>query len=152
MCRRILWLDNDRVFIRPHLRRLLALGYRVMQVMTASDAVKELEESEFDLLIIDVMLPVREEDESLVPPGETDSGRQTGLVFYRNWYQNYRGRKPPILIFTIREDDQIFSDFVDAGLAENKFMTKAAGADGSDFAEKVRRIIEEHRDRREGTE
>jgi len=97
MSRRILWIDNDRIFLSPHVHRLVVEGYAVEQAFTLSEGLEKLKERRYDLVILDVMVPVREQEEDLFPPGETDLGRKSGLAFYRR-FRGMRGRRKPTLM------------------------------------------------------
>jgi CheY-like chemotaxis protein len=142
MTGKILWVDNDRVFLEPHLLRLQVEGYEVVQAFTLTQGMTELETGRFDMLILDVMMPVKEHEEMRFPPDQTDCGRKSGLVFYRQCKRtgvlNNRGqREVPVLVFTIREDGEIKAEFLRAGLPPDHFMTKSEGADAGLFAAKV---------------
>jgi CheY-like chemotaxis protein len=128
---RILWLDNDRIFIRPLLRRLRGEGHVVDHVTTAAEALSKLAQPGpmYDVIILDVMLSVTPEDEAHgLSAGATNSGRQAGLVFYRRFLApNPTG--PRVVVLTIREDAEIREAFSAAGLPVRQFRTKGEVAD-----------------------
>ncbi|MDQ7007644.1 MAG: response regulator transcription factor [Acidobacteriota bacterium] len=57
MSAKILIVEDDRVTLRLVERLLQAQGYQAVGAPTAEDAIEHLEQSEFDLLILDVGLP-----------------------------------------------------------------------------------------------
>jgi len=137
---RILWLDNDKVFLRSHMRRLRLEGHHVDQVAEPSEALSRLDAPgpPYDLLILDVMLPW--DDQSgprSLPVAETNLGRNAGLVFYRRFLAQGT-LVPRVLVLTQREDLEVSQEFCEAGLPERCFMTKSAVADSGKFISWVR--------------
>ena len=141
---KILWLDNDQVFIRPHIRRLRAEGHDVDHVLEPTEALNLLKSRtmDYNLLILDVMMGYESEQEKLgLLPGETDSGRQTGLVFYRRHIAGKRDM-PPVVVLSIRNDMEIRQAFLDAGLPSTHYQTKDEIADTRAFVDYVTRLTD----------
>ena len=107
MSKRILWLDNDKVFLRPSLFRLELAGFTVTQVFSTTEALQELDSGQFDMLILDLMLQVSEDEEDLFPAWETNSGTETGFVFYKKFGEDLEQRGTKLMVYTIREDKYI---------------------------------------------
>ena len=145
----ILWLDNDKVFLMPFILRLKAEGYTVRQTLLLTEGLSELEKNDYDLLILDVMLPVQEQEETLFPPDHTNSGLQSGLVFYKKYKGLAEKKGIPIFVFTIREDVPIRNEFLGAGLPPENYMTKIEGADTAIFLARVEKLIEKNRSQQE---
>jgi len=141
MSERILWIDNDKVFLQPLILRLTAEGYTVKQVFTLVEGVKEIENNNYDLLILDVMLPIREGEETLFPPKDTDLGRKAGLVFYNKYKRVLEEKGIVVFVFTIREDFAIRDEFLTAGLPAQNFMTKSEGGDAAIFLARIKELL-----------
>jgi len=139
----VLWIDNDRVYLWPRVARLEAEGHQVVRAYTLSDASARLESEldRWDLVIIDVMMNVREEEEKEFPPSETDSGHRAGLVFYERWRDRLEQADIGVAVLTIRQDEGIMRDFIRAGLPEDRFRRKLDVADTRLFSEWVCGII-----------
>ena len=143
MGRKILWLDNDEADIAPWLKALKREGYDVTNVTMLSRAWSLLAEESFDLLVLDVMIPTRnEEEEALFPPLETASGRMSGLCFYQKLLPDPVRKHLPVLVFTNRLGAEIPEAFKDAGLPEGCFGTKFELRRVQDFLRKVEEVIQ----------
>ncbi len=76
---RILMLDENESSV-PHFCDLLgAVGAEVVQAKTKEEFVTGLQEREFDLLILDLMIPDPDFSDT-----ETDAGYTTGVAIYRS--------------------------------------------------------------------
>lgn len=53
----ILWADDEIELLKPHILFLEGKGYKVKTVTSGSDAIDELEESDFDLVFLDENMP-----------------------------------------------------------------------------------------------
>lgn len=142
MSKRILWIDNDRILLRAHVHRLEAEGYVVNQVFTLKEGLSELEKGKYNLLILDAMMPVREEEKLLFHPKDTSSGRKAGLVFYNKYKEMLEKEGITVFVFTIRGDAYIREEFLDrAGLPPQNFMTKSEGANAVIFLARVKELL-----------
>ncbi len=137
----ILWVDNDDVPLGPHLLRLKSVNYSVKQVTSFTETLDELRGGDYDLLILDAMMPVTVEEDTVLHDKDTDKGRQAGLVFYNEYKELLHEKGVEVLVFTIREDNDIRNQFKDAGLPEKNFMTKVEGADAAVFLTRVEEIL-----------
>ena len=54
---RVLWVDDEVDFLRPHLMLLRASGYHVDAVMNGRDALELLTSSSYDLVLLDERMP-----------------------------------------------------------------------------------------------
>jgi CheY-like chemotaxis protein len=142
MASRILWIDNDRLFLGAHKLRLELEGYLVTQSFTLKDGAHELETAKYDLLILDVMMPVAEDEIEEYPQSQTNGGRQAGLVFYRRYKKIIEEKKIKILVFTIREDTKLREMFIGEGLLDDNIMTKELGGDTAVFLARVNQLLQ----------
>ena len=146
----ILWLDNDPAYINPFVLALrddkMGPGCDVKVITTVTEAEHLIEanrEDPYNLLILDVMIPTKnEEEEKNYPPSETADGRHTGLVFYKNMGKTLAGLGTRVLAMTVRLDSEISRDFVEAGLPEKCFATKLELRDITAFLSKVNHLLE----------
>ena len=138
---RILWIDNDELFLRPHVFRLEVEGCILEKVKSVSAGHQALEKNDYDLLILDVMLAVGEDEERLFPATQTLFGKKTGLIFYSRFKHIIQQKGIPVFVFTVREDTEIRNEFVAAGLPVANFMTKSEGSDTGVFYRRIEEII-----------
>lgn len=142
MKRRILWIDNDPGYLEVFFLVLEDEDSIVIHARTVSDGEKLLATQEIDLLILDVMIPVTEEDQANGYSYEaTDDTYRTGLVFYTRNRELLRQRHVPVLVLSVRVDQTIREEFVNAGLPPECFATKYQVAQIERFLEKVRAAI-----------
>lgn len=141
----ILWLDNDRPFVRSYAEALVERGAHVIVVRSAHEAWEQLRGNEFDMIIIDIMIPLMPGDEIHDLSAEnTLAGRATGLQFYRTLQAEYEGREIAVLVLTVRIDSEIADAFTDAGLEEEEFATKVALRRVDDFLIRINRLLQHH--------
>jgi len=141
MSKRILWIDNDTVWLSTFRKSLIQEGYEVNQVLSLTRGFEELERDKYDLLILDVMMPVRTEEEGDYPSSKTNGGHKSGLVFYVKHKETLAAKGIAVFVFTIREDQQIRDDFFALGLPERCYMTKAEAGEIDVFLERVEELI-----------
>lgn len=146
MSRLILWLDNDSQNTRPYVSALKKRGDEVEVVTTVTGAEELLASKNYDLLILDVMIPTRDADEDeAYPPNETDEGHKTGLVFYKRMKERFGDNLPPVLVMTVRLDLQIREEFIEANLDNEHFSTKYAVRDVTRFLDKIESMYKTER-------
>lgn len=137
----ILWLDNDRGLYTEYSRVLTENGYDVEAVESAVEAERALASGEHDLVMVDVMVPTQNAQEELTySPEETDAGYKTGLVFWKRNKDFLTSRGIPVLVCTVRLDEEIRNEFMQAGLQDENFATKYDLASPKYFLEKVRSV------------
>ncbi len=125
MSLRILWCYNDPGMIVPFVTALERAKCLVKVVRSAAQAEESLDRGEFDLLIIDVMIPTLDEAEEVVyTPEATDRGAHTGLAFIKLHHAMLKSKGVVPFVFTVRQDKRIRQDFLAAGLAPKQFATK----------------------------
>jgi CheY-like chemotaxis protein len=142
MRKRILWFDNDPGIVDAYITGLRNSGYEVVVVTTVTEADRVIQQEEFDLLILDAMIPTKnEEEEKIYKPLETDTGHETGLVFYRRFKQRLADTKTPTLVMTVRLDSAIAKKFAEEGLPTKCFKRRLEFRDGPLFLKTVRELL-----------
>jgi CheY-like chemotaxis protein len=144
MSKRVLWLDNDEAYIQEYRAALEKEGMYAKAVTTVTEAEEAIRnDSKYDLLILDVMIPTKSEDEELdYPPEETNSGLKTGLVFYRRMKEQLKALGTKVIVMTVRLDKGIREEFKEAGLEEHYYFTKMTLRESPFFVEKIRGLLE----------
>ncbi len=131
---KILWMDNDRTYLWPHVTRLKASGYEVVRVYCVSEAEKLLnDEDDWDLVIIDPMMNVGEKEEMDYPPSDTDSGLKAGVIFYKRTKSRIEEIGAKAVVFTLRDDQEIIQNFVKLKLPEQNIKYKMDASDTAEF-------------------
>lgn len=144
MGKKVLWLDNDSAHVLEYQELLEEEGYEVTSATSVSQAEALLETKRYDLVILDVMIPTKSAaEEKLYSPDGTDKGFKTGLVFYRRMKEKLEGRGSEVLVLTVRLDQQILSEFIEAGLPRECFATKFSLRESEVFRLKVRTMLGE---------
>jgi CheY-like chemotaxis protein len=126
MSRRILWLDNDPGQIRGITKALEAAGNEVVVCRTVSSAEQYIRTEKFDLVVLDVMIPITAAEVADYSYKETEDTLSTGLVFYRRVRDFLLANNTPVLVVTVRIDNDIVSAFREAGLPSERFVTRYA--------------------------
>src|SRR5436305_5859288 len=117
MNRRVLWLDNDPLYIGPYVKSLEDIGDVVTVVTNVTKAEELVNENAYDLLIIDAMIPAMDDEEEIIyPPQETDRGLKMGVAFYRRLKERLARKGTAVLALTVRLDETIQKEFELAGL------------------------------------
>lgn len=139
--RKILWLENEPQFQEPFADYFRLRGHEVRFVTRVGEAESLLGSGEFDLLILDVMIPVWDEaEEEKYPPQLTDRGRLTGLHFYRLMQKDSKLRKCPVLVYTLMSDVPLVDAFRKEGLPDGCFANKFDYQDPEELLRKVEEI------------
>lgn len=142
---KILWLDNDPSNIEGAIALLRAGGYEVSKCRTVSEAEKALRETVYDLLILDVMIPITPAEEKDYPYEETEDTLNTGLLFFKRMKGELDARRTEVLVMTVRIDRRIGVAFHEAGLSPDRFVTRFDMRDSTVLLDRVHEIIERRR-------
>lgn len=138
MTKSILWLENEKNYVKPYIRRLEARGFDLEVAVTVTEAQQALEERNFDLLILDVMVPTRsQEEEEIFKPGDTELGAKTGLHFYKKLKSKLDGSGTKVLVWTARIDRETMNGFRESGLPADCYETKLSLRRVADFEAKI---------------
>ncbi len=104
--KRVLYFDDEPYITRAQAASLELLGWDVTQVSEIDELFKELRDSRFDIIILDMMSPLPNENNryvnfTLEEIEEMDEGRNTGIVLAKRiWKQD---SKLPILFMSARQ-------------------------------------------------
>ena len=141
MSGRILWLDNDPAQIWSFVRTMRVAGMEVTVASTVSEAEEQLRGGFYDILLLDVMIPVTDREIATgYGPRETDDGLNTGLAFYvRN--KHLVTDRTAVLVLSVRVDGAARAAFIAAGLPPENFITKFKVRDASVFLDEIRRHL-----------
>jgi len=142
MAKRILWLDNDLSYIGIYAEEMRDNDFEVKEVKSVAEAEAELIASQYDLLILDVMIPTFSDKEEIdYPPTETGFGTKTGLYFLKRMKALLEEKKTAVLVTTVRLDQPIRGEFLEVGLPADHFATKFALRDAPEFVKKVKSML-----------
>ncbi len=134
----ILWLENEKNYEMPYIRRLESRGFDLEVVETVTEAQQALGRKRFDLLILDVMVPTRSrEEEEIFQPRDTDLGAKTGLYFYQRMKSTLDESGTKVLVYTVRIDSDTMNGFLDSGLPADCYETKLSLRHVPDFDRKI---------------
>lgn len=143
MSKRILWLDNDPAYLIPFVKSLEDENYLVTVVESVTEAERCLQQAQFDLMIIDVMIPtLSSNEEQRYQPEKTDQGYKTGLVFFQQNQAALQKAGTRVMVMTVRLDKAIRDEFIKAGLPSDAFATKYQMSDPTNFLDKIRSALE----------
>jgi CheY-like chemotaxis protein len=138
---KILWFDNDTQRQTIAVDVLRKQGYEVKLVPNLTEAESSLAESEWDLLILDVQIPIAETEVEEFPPDQTAAGHSTGLAFFRRHKDELRESDTQVLVLTVRTDEQVRKEFMAEGLPEEGFATKYGLRDMDDLLDRVKLLL-----------
>lgn len=96
---RILFIDDEPYFMRAHIDTLKDEGYLVDEAEDGDEALRRLEASDYDLVILDIIMP----------PGsleDTNNGMRTGLRIHKAIRRELR-LGVPIIFLTVIENREV---------------------------------------------
>jgi CheY-like chemotaxis protein len=139
---RVLWVEED--YMDPFESALELKGYEVVRAFFLSEAIEELKKGPFDLVLLDVMIPIEDEDVDLGFTYEsTKGGTESGLAFYQ-WLRAElgAGKKTRVLVYTILDDDvDVRRRFIELGLLEENYLSKVNTSNVNDLIWQVERVL-----------
>jgi len=139
--RTALWLDNDPGYIVGFVRALEREGFAVNVARSVTEAEVALKERAYDLLIIDVMIPVTPAEHAAGYTGtSTDDSHKTGLEFYKRRAKALE-KSCVVLVLTVRVDKAIRDEFLEEGLRADRFLTKLELPDAKSFVQEIKRQL-----------
>lgn len=102
---RLLWIEDDYYAIRGLVRPLRKIGFQVDEALSAVDGYKKaLRWRDYDLIIVDLIMPLTDSDEPL--PAEVESWKReeyAGIGLLR-WLRIDLGAECPILVLSVIAD------------------------------------------------
>lgn len=104
---RVLWVDDDRLFISPFVDDLEDHGVSVTRVFRIDEAYETILEShlDFDAIIIDIMMRVR--DGFNVP--KAAAGTRTGIVLLERVLGTNERLKSKLMVVTVVNEPDVLS-------------------------------------------
>ncbi len=102
MAKRILFIDDEPEFVRPQVTALEDAGYEVILETNADRAVALLQEREFELIILDLIMPPRQKNRVLGDQ-ELDYA-ETGVKIHREVREELGLGDIPIVFLTVVRD------------------------------------------------
>jgi len=105
MVKKILFIDDEPEFVRPQITALEDAGYAVALEMDPDEAVALLQKQEFDLIILDLIMPPRQEDRE---QGDQELDyAETGMKLHREIRDELGLVDIPIIFLTVVRDQDI---------------------------------------------
>ncbi len=109
---RILFLEDEELLVEDLPLALAPDGFEVVATNSVTEALEYLKEEPFDVVLLDIMMPVPESLE--IDPMQFAYGRETGVAVAKLM----KAIKPttPIVAFTVLTDPEIRSRMREAGI------------------------------------
>jgi CheY-like chemotaxis protein len=128
---RVLFLDDEGVLVEYLPLVLQPMGLEVIGTTSIPDAMEKLKNEEFDLALVDIMMPVAEDMDA----DALDYGRRTGVEVIRR----IRSARPalPIVAITIIMDD----DLIRSAKNEGAVAVISKPAEPAHIAERLERVL-----------
>jgi CheY-like chemotaxis protein len=105
MTKKILFIDDELVFVDMFSRRLREEGYSVDVKMDGTEGLEAASENSYDLIISDVMMPGLQGHEMVEKLRDSEHGRHI-----------------PIFLFSASLEDQRFRELEESGIVHKVFM------------------------------
>jgi len=106
MTKKILFVDDEPEFVSPQVEALEEAGYEVTLEMDPDAAMALLQEREFDLIILDLIMPPRREDREERGDQELDFA-ETGVKLHQEVREKLGLTDIPIIFLTVVRDQDI---------------------------------------------
>lgn len=103
MGKRILWIEDEAYQLEGMIRPLRKSGYEITTALDAKDALNKMEKIEFDLLLLDVLIPIGSRCEKSIMP---DCSAEIGLGFLEKLKKD-NFKIPPIILFSVIDYSQV---------------------------------------------
>lgn len=137
MTKRILIIEDEKPLAEEWQRTLQAKGYDVKIWSEVSEVLSGLDQLDFDLVILDVILPTFDLKDQSITPETLDYGRTAGVWLCKR----LKEVKPdiPIIACTVVRDPDILEQIREAGI--NLILRKPI--ETGDIVTYVRRFLED---------
>jgi len=143
---KILWLDNDVLGIGGYEKALVSCGHSVEVVASVSKAEDLLAKNQYDLVLIDLMIPIKRHEYEEYRPEITNGGKNTGLVFYERCKEVIDRKKSLPVILTIRNDKMSQDQATSLGIKKDCYLTKTKYSRAPDFVRKITTLYADYRE------
>jgi CheY-like chemotaxis protein len=143
MAKRILFIDDEPEFVSPQVEALEEAEYEVTLETDPDAAVALLQEQEFDLIILDLIMPPRREDREESGDHELDFA-ETGVKLHQEIRDKLGLTAIPIIFLTVVRDQDIRRELRQREIRyrqELRFLSKPARP--SDVVTEVQRALGE---------
>ena len=137
MAARLLWIEESEIERETVVQLLAQAGIDVVVAERVAEAERLLDQGGFDLVILDVMMPIEEEDEARGYGAEGEGGMETGLVLLGRMSRQIFACPKGLMVVTMRLEDGIRDKFIAAGVPPSRFFTKYQLRDAREFRDKV---------------
>ena len=142
MAKKILFIDDEPEFVDPQVMALKEAGYEVILKSDPDEAMTLLQKQDFDLIILDLIMPPRRRDREQVDE-ELDFA-ETGVKLHQEIRDELGLVDIPIIFLTVVRDQNICHEIRQRERKYGhklRFLTKPARS--SDVVAEVQRILED---------
>jgi CheY-like chemotaxis protein len=124
--KRILLVDDEPEFARSHIEALEEEGYEVISIMDPNITIEELDKSEYDLIILDNLMPPLHKDLHDGDRSPRPDLRGTGIEVYKQVRAIKGFQEIPIIILSVVRDPDIRDKLliIDEDRRKVKLLTK----------------------------
>lgn len=112
---KILWIDDDRLYVRPLADDLEDHGHSVERVFRADEGYEKISQNPdlYDLILVDVMMTAW----GRFAVDEAKGGRRTGLVILRHLSEEHPELLARTKVVTVVSDPSVKKTVVDYGVS-----------------------------------
>lgn len=110
MIYRILFVDDEQRFVMPHVEVLEEAGYEVVKARSHREAMDQLQRDNFDLIILDLILPVGEHNTHYE---HTEPDSEIGLGLHKIIRRDLQLTQVPIIFLTVVGEQSVRKDIQD---------------------------------------
>jgi CheY-like chemotaxis protein len=136
MHKKIFIIDDEFEKIKDLFEVIRTKGHSYEGVDNIKEALKKLEKTKYDLIILDIIFPISKDQYFAVE--ETESGRRTGIEMLRKIKNHYGS--PPVVILSARRLD-IFKDLSEE-LGAVRYLQKPISP--RDLWDEIKEYLEEY--------
>ena len=142
MAKKILFIDDEPEFVRPQVTALEDAGYEVTLETDPDEAVALLQKQEFDLIILDLIMPPRREDRERGDQ-ELDFA-ETGVKLHQEIRDRLRLVDIPIVFLSVVRDLDIRGRLMQLeGSCGQRFRFLIKPTRSSELVAEVQKALEE---------
>ncbi len=139
----LLWFNDDSTQLSPYRGFLKDNHCEIREVFNVTEAEDALFQTKqrYDLLVLDVMIPVGERERVNYPSEQDRNGLRTGLYFLKRWrqYASEHNLRVSVLVLTHLNDEEIRNDFAEEGITRNCRESFSRVRGPAELLEKIKR-------------